>query len=452
MAAKTVRGRVWDMTQGKPLPMILTFAVPFLIGNIFQQVYSMVDTMVAGYHLGDSAIAAIGASSSLYSLIVNTAIGLNAGYGIVVTRSFGARDYRRMRQAVGGMALLNGGITAALTVLSLLLLRPLLQYMNTPAAIFEETWSYISVICGGMLCTVFYNMFAAIMRAVGNSRAPLWFLVLSSLLNVVLDLLFVVVLDFGVAGAAIATVIAQGTSALLSGLYVWRSYREYMPGREDLHLPGSLLRELLSTGFAMALMSCVVDLGSVIVNRANNLLGESLIAANAAGRRMWSLMLMPQSAVSVATSTFMAQNWGARKVARIRLALRQVFAVIIGWSVFACALFFLIGEQLIRFTTGTSDPEIIGGAVLLTRAALVCAPALGILVCLRNTLQALGSKLVPVLSSCIELGMKLISAYWAIPTLGFTAMALTEPVTWVLMMTYLLVSYLTQRKKIFGEE
>jgi len=452
MVAKTVRGRVWDMTQGKPLPLILTFAVPFLIGNIFQQVYSMVDTMVAGYHLGDSAIAAIGASSSLYSLIVNTAIGLNAGYGIVVTRSFGARDYRRMRQAVGGMALLNGGITAALTVLSLLLLRPLLQYMNTPAAIFEETWSYISVICGGMLCTVFYNMFAAIMRAVGNSRAPLWFLILSSLLNVVLDLLFVVVLDFGVAGAAIATVIAQGTSALLSGLYVWRSYREYMPGREDLRLPGSLLRELLSTGFAMALMNCVVDLGSVIVNRANNLLGESLIAANAAGRRMWGLMLMPQSAVSVATSTFMAQNWGARKVARIRLALRQVFAVIIGWSVFACALFFLIGEQLIRFTTGTSDPEIIGGAVLLTRAALVCAPALGILVCLRNTLQALGSKLVPVLSSCIELGMKLISAYWAIPTLGFTAMALTEPVTWVLMMTYLLVSYLTQRKKIFGEE
>jgi len=452
MTAKTVRGRVWDMTQGKPLPLILTFAVPFLIGNIFQQVYSMVDTMVAGYHLGDSAIAAIGASSSLYSLIVNTAIGLNAGYGIVVTRSFGAKDFDRMRRAVGGMALLNGGITAVLTVLSLLLLGPLLRYMNTPDAIFADTWRYISVICGGMLCTVFYNMFAAIMRAVGNSRAPLWFLILSSLLNVVLDLLFVVVLDFGVAGAAVATVISQGISALLSGLYVWRSYREYMPGRGDLHLSGSLLRELLSTGLAMALMSCVVDLGSVIVNRANNLLGESLIAANAAGRRMWSLMLMPQSAVSVATSTFMAQNWGARKVARIRSALRQVFAVIIGWSLFACALFFLIGEHLIRFTTGTSDPEIIGGAVLLTRAALVCAPALGILVCMRNTLQALGSKVVPVLSSCIELGMKLISAYWAIPALGFPAMALTEPVTWVLMMTYLLVSYGIQRKRIFGEE
>jgi Na+-driven multidrug efflux pump len=163
-------------------------------------------------------------------------------------------------------------------------------------------------------------------------------------------------------------------------------------------------------------------------------------------------MLMPQGAVSVATSTFMAQNWGARQVARIRLALRQVFGVIIGWSGFACVLFFLIGEHLIRFTTGTSDPEIIGGAVLLTRAALVCAPALGILVCMRNTLQALGSKLVPVLSSCIERGRKLISAYWAIPALGFPAMALTEPVTWVLMMTYLLVSYLRQRKKIFGEE
>jgi len=441
MSQKIRTGRVWDMTEGRPLPLILSFAVPFLIGNIFQQVYSLVDTMVAGYFLGDSAIAAIGASQSLYNLVINTAIGLNSGYGIVVTRYFGGRDYNRMRQAVGGMMMLNLGITALLTLLSLVFLRPVLAFMNTPQGIFRETYSYISVICGGMLATVCYNMFAAIMRAVGNSRAPLVFLVISSMLNVGLDLFFVVVLKTGVGGAAMATVIAQAVSALLSGGYVWHCYREYLPDKTDLRLPRRLLGELFSTGAAMALMSCVVELGSVIINRANNLLGEALIAANTAGRRMWNLMLMPQNAVATANSVFMAQNWGARKIDRIRKALRQVFGVVCLWSVFACAVFFLIGEQLIRFTTGSSDLEIIGGALLLTRSALICAPALGILVCMRNTLQALGCKVIPVLSSCIELLMKAVSASWAIPRFGFTAMALTEPVTWVIMMAFLLVGY-----------
>ena len=450
--AKVRTGRVLNMTEGKPLPMILAFALPFLIGNIFQQIYSMVDTVVVGYHLGDSAIAAIGASDSLYNLIINTAIGLNSGYGIVVTRYFGARDYGSMRKSLSGMIALNLSITALLTLLSLIFLRPILAFMNTPEAIFESAYSYIAVICGGMIATVCYNMFAAIMRAVGNSRAPLVFLVISSLLNVVLDLFFVVVLDTGVAGAAIATVIAQGLSAVISGLYVWKCYREYLPRKSDLKLPHGMLGELFSTGLAMALMAAVVDLGSVILNRSNNLLGEGMIAANTAGRRIWKLMLMPQNAIAAASSTFMAQNWGARKVQRIRSALKQVLATVSAWSVFACLLFFVIGEALIRYTTGTSDPEIIKGALLLTRSAMVCAPALGILVCLRNTLQALGSKVVPVLSSCIELVMKIISAKWAIPAFGFTAMALTEPVTWVLMMIFLLCGYGANYKKMIAAQ
>ena len=448
--AKPRTGRVLNMTEGKSLPVILTFALPFLIGNIFQQIYRMVDTVVVGYHLGDSAIAAIGASDSLYNLIINTAIGLNSGYGIVVTRYFGARDYDNMRKSLSGMIALNLSITALLTLLSMVFLRPILGFMNTPEAIFGQAYSYIAVICGGMIATVCYNMFAAIMRAVGNSRAPLVFLVISSLLNVALDLFFVVVLDAGVAGAAIATVIAQGLSALLSGAYVWKYYGEYMPRRSDIKLPSGMLGELFSTGLAMALMACVVDLGSVILNRSNNLLGEGMIAANTAGRRIWKLMLMPQNAVATASSTFMAQNWGARKVRRIRRAMGQVLTVVSGWSVFACLLFMVIGESLIRYTTGTSDPEIIKGALLLTRSAMICSPALGILVCLRNALQALGSKVVPVLSSCIELVMKVISAYWAIPAFGFAAMALTESVTWVLMMAFLICGYAAKCKKMLA--
>lgn len=225
-------GKVLDMTKGKPVKLILAFAIPLFIGNIFQQVYSMVDTMVAGYCLGDQAIAAIGATSALYGLIISIAWGLNSGFSLVVTQTFGAHDNGKLRKAIGSMMMLDGFITAALTILSLVFLVPLMRLMNTPESIFEQAYSYMSIICAGMTATICYNMFAGILRAFGNSRTPLYFLIFSSLLNIALDLLFVAVFGMGVAGAALATVIAQAVSGILTGIYVYRHYREMMPGRE----------------------------------------------------------------------------------------------------------------------------------------------------------------------------------------------------------------------------
>lgn len=444
------RAQVQDMTVGSPMRLILMFAVPLFIGNLFQQVYNMVDTMVVGYHLGDSAIAAIGATSALYSLLINFAGGMNNGYGIVVTQRFGAHDRKRMKQAIAGMMLLDGAIVLVLTTIALAFLRPLMRFMNTPAEIFQQSYAYISIIVGGMATTMGYNLFAAILRAMGNSRSPLYFLIASSLLNIMLDLLFVVVFSWGIGGAAAATVLAQAVSAISCGTYVFRNYREYLPEKEDFRVPKETLHNLFSTGTAMALMSCLVDFGSVIFQRANNILGETIIASYTAARKLMMILLQPLATISVANSTFVGQNWGAKKADRIQATLKKVILLEISWGLFASAVVYLFGGSLIRLTTGTSDEMVVQNAVLSLRIHFAAFPALGVLFCIRNTLQAMGQKVIPVLSSCIELGMKILSASVLIPSLGFLGTCLTEPVTWVLMVIFLMGFYLTQKKKLFA--
>lgn len=450
MKAQHSPARVRDMTEGNPLRLILVFAIPLFIGNIFQQVYSMVDTMVVGYHLGDPAIAAIGATSSLYSLVINFAGGLNNGYGIVVTQRFGSHNRREMKQAIAGMILLDVVVTVLLTTLALVFLRPLMRFMNTPDSLFDQSYAYISVIYSGMIATMGYNMFAAILRAMGNSRSPLYFLILSSLLNIVLDVLFVMVFEWGISGAAIATVLAQLVSALSCGMFVLRNYRDYLPGKEDFRVPAAMLRQLFSTGIAMALMSSLVDGGSVIFQRANNLLGEIFITAHAASRKIFVIMLQPLATIAVAASTFVGQNWGAKKADRIQTGLKQSLLLELGWGFFGTAFIFLFGSALVRFTTGTSDPEVIGYAVQSLRIHFAMFPFLGVLFCIRNVMQAMGQKLAPVFSSCIELGMKILSASLLIPNLGFLGTCITEPITWVLMVVFLTAVYLAKRKQLFA--
>ena len=446
MAKQSVHVR--DMTQGSPIRLILSFAVPLFIGNIFQQFYSMVHTMVVGYHLGDTGIAAIGATASLYSLLINFANGLNNGYGIIVTQRFGAHDRKNMKQAIAGMMILDLCICLFLTAATLVFLRTLMNFLNTPASVFDMAYSYIRTICLGIVTTIGYNMFASILRAMGNSRTPLYFLIFSSFLNIVLDILFVAVFRMGITGAAIATVISQAVSATLCGFYVLRNYAEYLPQKEDFRIPGKMLKNLFSTGISMALMSCLVDCGSVIFSRANNLLGETYIAAHAAARKLLMMMIQPQASLSLANSTFVGQNWGAKKFDRIRQTLRKVLLIEVLWGVFAAALIYLFGGALVRFTTGTNDADMIGYAVMSLRIHFAAFPFLGVVFVIRHTLQAMGYKIIPICSSCIELGTKFLAASWLIPQIGFLGTCITEPVTWVIMASFLTFFYVTKQNRI----
>lgn len=437
---------VKNMTQGTPLTLILAFSLPLLIGNIFQQVYSMVDTMVVGHTLGDQGIAAIGATTTLYQLIINFAWGLNNGYAIVVTQRFGARDLKSMRHAIAGMVLLDALVTLLLTAFALLFLRPLLAFMNTPTTIFDDAYRYIAVIYGGMLSTVSYNMLAGILRAMGNSRVPLYFLIISSILNIALDILFVCFTPLGVAGAAIATVIAQTVSALLCFLYMIRKYREYLPQKSDFRVPSSLLRQLLVTGFSMAMMVTVIDAGSVIYQRANNVLGEVFITAHAAGRRIVSVFMQPLGSIATACSTFVGQNWGAGKKARIRHAIRQICGLEIALAITTFCLLYVFGSPIVRLITGTDDTQIIQNAILSLRIHTALFPALGLVFCLRTSMQSMGENKIPIFASCIELSMKILAATWLIPTFGFLGTCCTEPLTWAVMAVFLVASYCRKRK------
>lgn len=437
---------VLDMTRGNPIRLILAFAVPLFIGNIFQQVYSMVDTMVAGYCLGDTAIAAIGATGSLYNLIVSLAWGLNSGFALVITQSFGAHDARRVKKAIAGTFLLDMSIAAMLTVLALAFLKPLMRLMNTPEAIMDQAYSYMIVICGGMLATIAYNMFAGVMRAFGNSRTSLYVLIFCSLVNIGLDLLFVAVLGMGVGGAALATVIAQMLSGAICGFYVRRSYGEYLPEKADFRVEPAMLRELLSTGSAMAFMYSIVNLGTAIFQGAINRLGEVSIAAYTAGERIIGMLMQPTSTIMDASATFVGQNWGAKAYDRIRDGLKRAMVMEMLWGMAACAIVYVAGGTIIRFTTGTRSAEIVALAVRHMRVVLPFFPVLGMLLVLRTAMQAMGQKLAPVLSSGLELVMKIIGAAWMIPAMGFGGIGVNIAITWSVMTAYLGLVYLMKTR------
>lgn len=434
---------VLDMTQGSSAKLILAFAIPLFIGNIFEQVYSLVDTMIAGHFLGDGAIAAIGATSVLYSLLMNLAWGLNNGYCVVLSRLFGSGSKEQFRSGAAAMIKLNLGIGALLTVVSVAFLKPVMRLLLTPAVVFDQSYLYIVIILGGMLTTIAYNGCAGFLRAVGNSRTPLYFLILSSLLNLGLDALFVILLHTGIAGAALATVIAQAVSAALCGVYIYRNYREYLPRTSDWKVDRNLSAEMFTTGLSMAMMQCVFSLGSVVLQRSINALDTDIITAHTASRRVYEMLMIPMSTVSSATSTFVGQNYGAKRYRRIREANRKMLLVELIWSGFSVLVCWTLGRPLVVLLTATGNENIISNALLNLRLSTACFFPLGALFILRYSMQAMGHKVLPVLSSTIELVVKIISAAVLVPTIGYLGVAVTEPVIWCLCALFLAVFYVT---------
>lgn len=431
------------MTEGTPIRLIMAFAIPLLIGNIFQQVYNLADTMIAGHYLGSDAIAAIGATGVLYSLLMNIAWGLNNGYCIVLSRIFGSGDREKFQKGVSVMIELNAGIALALTVFSVLFLRPMMRLLRTPADIFEQSYLYIVIILAGLITTVAYNACAGYLRSMGNSRTPLYFLILSSLLNLALDTVFIVFLNLGIAGTALATVIAQAVSALLCGWYIFRNYKEYLPSFSSLRPEKETAAEMFSTGLSMALMQSVFSLGSVILQRSINELGTAIITAHTASRRVYELLMIPMSTFSNANSTFVGQNYGAKKYRRIIEANRKMLGVEFLWSLFSIAFSWTLGRPLILWLTASSDERIISSALLSLRMSTACFFPLGALFILRYSMQAMGHKVLPVLSSTIELLVKVFSAAVLVPSLGYMGVAVTEPVIWCLCAAFLAVFYIT---------
>ena len=434
--------RIMDMTQGSPIRLLLSFSGPILIGNLFQQVYGLVDTMVAGHFVGDGAIAAIGATGALLGLIIDVAFGLNSGYAVIVTQRFGAKEPEKLKQAVAGTILLNLFAVVIITALMTGMLHPLLRFLQVPDAIYKDAWKYSFAVFAGIGATILFNMFSGILRAVGNSVTPLYFLVFSCLLNIVLDIWMVAGLKLGVTGAALATVAAQSVSAALSGRYLWKHYKPFLPDRRHFSMKNPMLQELNRIGCSMALMYGVVDVGAILLQSACNGLGEQFIIADIAASRIIIVLMVPLISLTSAASTFIGQNYGAKKIPRIRRGMWETAFLEMGWGALSGAVSFAFGERLIRLITATGNAEVIRYGVMKLNWCVPWFPLLGILFVLRISMQSMGNGIVPAVSSVLEMVIKGITAIWFVPVWGYFAACACTPVIWAVMTGWLAFGFL----------
>lgn len=432
-----------DLTKGNIIRLLLAFSLPLLIGNVFQQLYNIVDTKVVGELLGEDALAAIGASSPVFNLIVGALNGLGNGFGIVVSKHYGAKDMKRMRQAVANSVCLCAGITVIVTIASNFLIVPLLRLLNTPEAIMDRCTGYIRVIILFMIFTAAYNLCAAVLRALGDTIRPLIFLAVATVINVGLDLLFVGGLKLDVKGAAYATVVAQAISFVCCLIYIIKKCPELHLKRSDFVADGGMIRDLLGQGMAMAFMLCLVSIGTLILQGAINKLGTGIIAAHTIARKLSEIFMLPFSTLGVAAATFTGQNYGAGRYDRIRTGIRDAILLSWIWSVIVIAAVYTLAPVMIQLISGATSAEVVETARWYLRFDTPFYFVLGILIVLRNAMQGLGRKIVPMISSSIELVGKLVVAWVLTDRMGYFGVIISEPATWILCTILLCIMFLS---------
>ena len=430
-----------NILKGNILKGLVIFAIPIFISNIFQQLYNTVDTMIVGNYLGDASLAAIGSSSAVYDLLVGFALGIGSGLSIVTARCYGSNDEEQLKKSVAGSLVIGLIVTVVITVVAQLFLYPLLQLLNTPENIIDESYSYILMVTSFVGVMFAYNLLSGFLRAIGNSFMPLVFLILSSGVNVILDIVLITEFGMGIEGAAIATVISQGISAVLCLLYIFKKCPSLIPSRKHFAFDKELYKDLLGQGFSMGFMLSIVSAGTVILQFAINNLGYLIIAGHTAARKLSSFCSMPAATLAVALSTFVSQNKGANKPDRIRKAVKysNIVAVALGGTM-AIILFFT-APMAVEILSGSSEAVVIenGARYLMINAPFYAV--LGILLNLRLSLQGLGKKVVPLVSSIIELVGKIIFVVLLIPTLEYFGVIICEPVIWCFMCAQLAYSF-----------
>lgn len=436
-----------NLTTEPVLKSLLLFSLPILISNVFQQLYNTTDTMIVGNFMGSQALAAVGATSSLFELIVGFAIGVGNGMGIVIARHYGAKEKELVKKSVAGAIVVGVVLTLFIMLISLLLLHPLLTLLQTPENIIGQAYDYIFIIMIFVGVTIAYNLGAGVLRAIGDSMTALYILILAAVFNVILDLLFIVKFQMGVQGAAFATIVAQGMAALLCIFYILRKVRLLIPSKRHFKLDKHLYRDLLGQGISMGLMTSIVAIGSVILQTAINQLGVNIIAAQTAARRIQGFFIMPLNSIALAMVTFVAQNFGAKKFDRIIRAIKISLALSVTWSLLTVILFLFSATTMVRWISGSTDTELLANGTQFLHIASLFYIVLGILYILRNTLQGLGEKVIPLISSVIELVGKIIFVVFIIPRLGYLGVILCEPLIWVVMTVQLVYLYRGVRKE-----
>lgn len=444
--------RANDLTIGNPIKGILLFMLPIMFGNVFQHMYNLVDTVIVGHILGEEALAAVGATSALYGFFTSMTFGLSNGYSIVIARFFGGKDKKGLKKSLAHTIMLTLIAAAVFTLIGIVFAKPLLEFLQTPAEIIEQSYSYVRIVLSCLLVSMLYNMFACMLRGIGNSFMPLIFLIISTVCNAILDLILVGVTHMGVAGAALATIIAQLISVICCVVYVMKKCPELHVRREDFKWDNNIAGDLFTNGLSMALMFSIVSIGSVALQSAINSLGAITIAAHTAARKIGEMFMMFFTPLSMAGSTYCSQNLGAGKKDRIPQGMRACF--IIGFSAAALVnlITFTAAEPILVAVTGSDNMELIQTSLRYLHINLPFYFALSILLTLRSSLQGLGHKMIPLIASVIELVSKFVVATALVPHIGYLGVCIVEPLVWIICSVLVLVDYHLLMKKMKRQE
>ena len=430
-----------DMTVGKPMKMILDFTIPVFIGNVFQQFYNMADAIIVGKFVGTKGLAAVGSTGTIMFLIIGFLMGLTAGFTVLTSQKFGAGKMDEMRQSVGNAAILSIIISVIMTAVSMVGMHSLLTLMHTPEDIFQDAYTYIMIICGGIFAQVLYNILASILRALGNSKIPLYFLIISALLNIVLDLVLIIVFQMGAPGAAIATVVAQGISGVLCLIYImWKIPLLHLK-KEDWHVGGQICAIQLKIGLPMAFQYSITAIGTIVVQSCLNILGSTAAAGFAAASKIEQVFTQAYVALGTTMATYCAQNMGAGKYTRIRKGFKSATLIGFIYAVVTGVIIFFVGKYMTIFFVSENVNQIMEYVDIYLRCVSVSFLPLVIVNLYRNGIQGMGYGLLPMTAGIAELvgrsGASLIASHFG----SYMGICLASPAAWVLAGTLLLIMY-----------
>lgn len=431
-----------DMTSGSPMKIILWFTLPIFIGNVFQQFYNMADAVIVGKFVGNNALAAVGSTGTIMFLINGFVIGMTAGFTVLTAQKFGAGDERGIRKSVTGAAWLSLIVGLVLTAAFMVFMKPLLTLMNTPADIFADAYAYIMIISGGILAQMLYNLLASILRALGNSKVPLYFLILSAFLNIVLDLVFVIVFQMGAAGAAVATIISQGVSGLLCLVYTGKKVQQLLRmTKEDWKPQGTLLSAQLKVGIPMALQYTITAIGTMMVQSSLNILGSTLVAAYTAAGKIEQVVTQAYIAMGTTMATYGAQNMGAGDVLRIRQGFKACTIIGTVYSFIAAAFVMTAGKYMTYLFVSEDVRTIMNSVDIYLKCVGIFFIPLAVVNIYRNGIQGLGYGLLPMTAGIAELIGRGVVAVIAAGQRSYLGVCLASPAAWILAGGLLIAMY-----------
>ena len=437
-----------DLTVGSPMKLILGFAFPMFLGLLFQQFYSLVDTMIVGKYLGVDPFAGVGSTGSLNFIVIGFCMGLCSGFSVPISQSFGAKDFPLLRKMVTNSVWLCTFFSVVITTLMLLFCRPVLTWMNTPENIFEYAYIYIFIIFAGIPCTILYNMTAAILRALGDSKSPIIFLAISSAINIGLDLLLIIVFTMGVDGAALATVVCQGVSGVISIIYIKKKFDILAMEKGDWKLERHLAGKLTGVGIPMGLQYSITGIGSVILQTAVNGLGSIYVASMTAGSKINIFLACPFDALGQTMAPYAGQNIGARKLDRVGKGLRA--ACIIGFIVSGLMVIVvkLFGDQLTMLFLDEKDPVIMQNSTqfLIIVSAFYCL--LTLVNTVRFTIQGMGFSSLAIIAGVMEMIARGIAGMLLVPAFGYLGACYSSPLAWLLADAFLIPAFFLCKRKV----